>query len=266
MRAGRLRDAGAPLRVGGRHPRLPGVEETNADAAPARTDQAHEGGEHETITGWRVLHLFCRLRDDADLAAIELACKEGEGDGHQVLTAALLGHKADLAVMALGPSTERLRVLQSALRRAGCEPVWSYVSLTEVSEYARGVPEAMREARLHPVLPPAGFDAFCFYPMTKRREAGANWYTLGYEERLSLMYGHGRSGRAFRDRVVQLVTASTGLDDFEWGVTLFGRSLEDIKQCVYSMRFDEASALYGDFGTFVVGVLAPPADVLAMLR
>ncbi len=227
---------------------------------------ATEPGEHETLTGWRVLHLFCRLAADADPAAVELAVKEAQDDDHQVVTAALLGHKADLAVMALGPSAAHLRRLQSALRRAGCTPVWSYVSLTEVSEYARGVPAAMREARLHPLLPPADMPAFCFYPMSKRRQGEDNWYRLGYDDRLSLMYGHGHTGRSFHGRVLQLVTGSTGLDDFEWGVTLFGRSLDDIKQCVYTMRFDEASSRYAEFGPFVVGTVGSVSEVLAALR
>ena len=53
----------------------------------------------------------------------------------------------------------------------------------------------------------------------------------------------------------QLVTGSTGLDDFEWGVTLFAVSPDVIKEVVYTMRFDEGSALYGEFGAFYVGYL-----------
>jgi chlorite dismutase len=213
--------------------------------------------------GWTVLHLFCTLEAGVDPTAVELAVKECQASGHQVVTAALLGHKADLAVMALGPSPERLRALQSALRRAGCRVAWSYVSLTEVSEYASGIPEAMREARLHPVLPPADMPAFCFYPMSKRRSATDNWYSLPYEERLQLMHGHGAVGRTFHGRVVQLITGSTGLDDWEWGVTLFGRDLDVLKECVYTMRFDEASARYAEFGPFVAGVVGSTAEVLA---
>jgi len=226
-----------------------------------------EGGEASTPDhrGWAVLHLFCTLEAGADATAVELAVKDCQTSGHQVVTAALLGHKADLAVMALGPSPERLRALQSSLRRAGCRAMWSYVSLTEVSEYAGGIPEAMREARLHPVLPPAGMPAFCFYPMSKRRSAADNWYQLSYDERLQLMRGHGSVGRTFHGRVVQLITGSTGLDDWEWGVTLFGRDLDVLKECVYTMRFDEASARYAEFGPFVAGTVGGTAEVLAAL-
>ena len=70
-----------------------------------------------------------------------------------------------------------------------------------------------------------------------------------------MMYEHGRSGRRFAGQVVQLITGSTGLDDFEWGVTLFAVSPEVVKDVVYTMRFDKASALYGEFGRFYVGYL-----------
>jgi chlorite dismutase len=216
-------------------------------------------------TGWNVLHLFCTLPPDTDAQAVELAVKQCEADGHQVVTVAMFGHKADLGIVAMGPSARRLRVLQSALQRAGCVVSYSYVSLTEVSEYARGIPEQMREARLHPILPPADMPAFCFYPMSKRRAGDENWYRLGYDERLALMRGHGTAGRAFHGRVLQLITGSTGLDDWEWGVTLFASSLDDVKDCVYSMRFDEASTRYAEFGPFLAGTVGSLHDVLGLL-
>jgi chlorite dismutase len=77
------------------------------------------------------------------------------------------------------------------------------------------------------------------------------------------MYGHGAAGRAFKGRIVQLITGSTGLDDYEWGVTLFGVHPDDIKDCVYSMRFDEASAHYAEFGKFYVGIVGDISEVAA---
>ena len=102
----------------------------------------------------------------------------------------------------------------------GLVVVDSFVSITEVSEYAQGVPEEMKNMRLHPELPPEGKSAWCFYPMTKRREAEHNWYRLEYDDRKELMHEHGASGRQFAGRIVQLITASTGLDDWEWGLSL----------------------------------------------
>ena len=66
-------------------------------------------------------------------------------------------------------------------------------------------------------------------------------------------------------RVVQLITGSTGLDDWEWGVTLFGVHVDDLKDCVYTMRFDEASAVYGEFGPFYTGYVVTPDELAAAL-
>ena len=77
-----------------------------------------------------------------------------------------------------------------------------------------------------------------------------------------MMREHGKSGRTFAGKVVQLITGSTGLDDFEWGVTLFAVTPEVVKDVVYTMRFDKGSALYGEFGRFYVGYVASIDDVL----
>jgi hydrogen peroxide-dependent heme synthase len=217
-----------------------------------------------TETGLGVLHLFCKPAADrsVDRAAVSAAIKAVEAAEGQVITAAMLGHKCDVAVMALHPDWSVLRALQGGLHAAGLDVVDSYVSITEVSEYAKGLPEQMLHDRLYPSLPPEGKPVFCFYPMTKRREAHANWYATPYEERDAMMREHGKSGRTFAGKVVQLITGSTGLDDFEWGVTLFATTPEVVKDVVYTMRFDKGSALYGEFGRFYVGYLAFVDDVL----
>lgn len=212
--------------------------------------------------GLGVVHLFLKVGPLTDRADVVTALLDAGSAGVQVVTAAMLGHKADLAVMALGEDQWELRRLQTALVAAGLDLVDSYVSLTELSEYAQGVPEDMRAARLHPQLPPEGKPAFCFYPMSKRRADGANWFTLEYDERKRLMYEHGASGRKFAGRVLQVITGSTGLDDYEWGVTLFCEHPDDVKDVVYTMRFDEASAVYAEFGPFYVGMVAEPETVL----
>src|SRR5947209_9433663 len=94
-------------------------------------------------SGWVVLHLFCKPTPLADGAAITAAVKAAEGGDHQVVTVAVLGHKADLAVVAIGPDLWRLRQLQTELAAAGLDVVDSYLSLTEISEYAQGLPEEM---------------------------------------------------------------------------------------------------------------------------
>jgi hydrogen peroxide-dependent heme synthase len=214
----------------------------------------------EPSTGLGVLHLFCRAGAALDVAAVLDAEAEALKAGDQVVAASILGHKADVALMVLGPDLWRLRRFQSAVVAAGLEPVSSYVSLTEVSEYAAGLPDELKQSRLYPQLPPEGMPAFCFYPMSKRRGDAHNWYALDYDERLALMVGH--VGRTFHGRVLQLITGSVGLDDFEWGVTLFAVHPDDLKECVYQMRFDRASALYAEFGPFYTGMVADLATVL----
>jgi hydrogen peroxide-dependent heme synthase len=167
-----------------------------------------------------------------------------------------------MAFMAVGPDLRPLWELQLALVDAGLDVVDSYVSLTELSEYAQGVPEPMRQARLHPELPPEGKPAWCFYPMSKRRDPEQNWYALPYEERLALMHEHGASGRAFAGRILQVITGSTGLDDYEWGVTLFGRHPDDLKETVYTMRYDRASTLYAEFGPFYTGFVTTVGELV----
>jgi peroxiredoxin len=213
-------------------------------------------------TGLAVLHLFCVPEPHVDREAADAAVKAAVADGAQVVVSSILGHKCDVAVMALHADWTVLRGLQSSLQAAGLKVVDSYVSITEVSEYAKGMPEHMLQDRLHPKLPPEGKQVFCFYPMTKRRGDAANWYATPYAERLEMMLEHGTSGRKFAGKVVQVITGSTGLDDFEWGVTLFALTPEVVKDVVYTMRFDKASALYGEFGRFYVGYVTDISSAL----
>jgi peroxiredoxin len=203
--------------------------------------------------GLAVVHLFCRTTPALDRDRVLAAITAARGADCQVVTAAILGHKADLAIMALGRDMRPIHALQMAIGGAGLDIVQSYVSITEVSEYAKGLPEEQLNMRLYPQLPPEGMEAFCFYPMSKRREAHANWFTTSFERRRDMMMEHGKSGRTFAGRIVQLITGSTGLDDYEWGVTLFAINPETLKDVVYTMRFDEGSALFGEFGPFYAG-------------
>jgi peroxiredoxin len=244
--------------------------------------------------GWGVLHLFYVVdREQAEAEPqgakrVLDAVSSLEADAHQVLTFAVLGHKADLGVMALGPDLARLQAFQHELAAAPLDLVDSYVSLTELSEYTttddderrrlaveEGLAGAELEARLdawrdrmasyqenriHPQLPRK--QMICFYPMSKRRDSGANWYALPFEERKALMGGHARVGRRYAGRVLQLITGSVGLDDWEWGVTLLADDPVALKEIVYEMRFDEVSARFAEFGPFVTGLLLEPGDAL----
>src|SRR5215470_13325242 len=202
--------------------------------------------------------------------------------------------KADFAVMAVHPELRRLQQLgqQLAATTLGTclTPVYAFLSISEVSEYmstsddwARqlveeqhldpGSPEfaqsmasfekrmaAYAEARVHPQLP-KDLPVISFYPMSKARGETHNWYALPFEQRKQLMGGHGATGRKFAGRVLQLITSCTGLDDWEWGVTLFARDLKSIRDVVYEMRFDPGSAVYGLFGEFYVVLRFTPAEL-----
>ena len=213
-------------------------------------------------TGLGVLHLFCKAEKIFDKDKLLAIVNEKKSENFQIIAVSILGHKADFALMMLSNDWVQLRQVERDIANCGTRIIDSYVSLTEISEYAAGVPEEMRQARLYPELPPADKRAWCFYPMSKRRKPDQNWYTLNFEKRKELMYEHGASGRKFAGRVLQVITGSTGIDDFEWGVTLFCTNPDDLKDVVYTMRFDEASAEYAEFGPFYSGVVANLEAVL----
>ena len=70
----------------------------------------------------------------------------------------------------------------------------------------------------------------------------------------------------FGGKVTQLITVSVGLDDWEWGVTLWARNPAFLKEIVYTMRFDEASARFAEFGPFYTGYVSTSAQILAHCR
>ena len=214
--------------------------------------------------GRGVVHLFCKPTTDFDSDAAITAIEKAQAEDVQVVTVSMLGHKADVAIMAMHPDWWALRRLQSSLTKAGLEITDSFVSLTEISEYAAGVPEEMRNMRLYPDLTVVIADkpAWCFYPMSKKREGHANWFTLPFDERKELMYEHGSSGRKFKGRILQVITGAAGVDDWEWGVTLWATNPKHLKRIVYDMRFDEASAKYAEFGPFYTSYQATAEAVL----
>jgi len=120
--------------------------------------------------GRGVVHLFCKPGASFDDAAAIAAIEKAQANDAQVVTVSMLGHKADVALMAMHPDWWTLRRFQSDIVSAGLEIVDSYVSLTEISEYAAGVPEEMRNMRLYPALPEVHEDkpAWCFYPMVRK--------------------------------------------------------------------------------------------------
>ncbi|MEP6729002.1 MAG: hydrogen peroxide-dependent heme synthase [bacterium] len=117
------------------------------------------------------------------------------------------------------------------------------------------------QRRLFPTQP-ADMPYVCFYPMSKRRNVGQNWYALSLEERSRLMLTHGMTGRGYAGRVTQVISGAIGFDTWEWGVTLFATDPLQFKKIVTDMRFDEVSAEYAEFGQFFVGKTASPSEWL----
>ncbi|MEX1031195.1 MAG: hydrogen peroxide-dependent heme synthase [Paenibacillaceae bacterium] len=230
-----------------------------------------------TLEGWFALHDFRSLdwsawrhasEDDRKEAQIELVewLRESEAV-HENRTGSLalytiVGQKADLVMMHLRETLEELNELETQFKKllfaAYTYPAHSYVSVVELSNYVNQTgtdpmenPEII--ARLKPALPKSNH--ICFYPMNKKREGNDNWYSLSIDDRKAMMRKHGMIGRQYAGKVKQIITGSVGLDDWEWGVTLFADDALQFKKLVYEMRFDEVSARFGEFGEFFVGNL-----------
>ena len=259
--------------------------------------------------GWHCLHIYYRInqaaltalsagdRDYGRSEVIEILNPDGDYVPQRMQVSVVSGHRADLGLMMMDPDPLKIDAITQRLRasRLGTvlEPTYSFVSITEVSEYVPTVeqysarleregtkPEdpafqaklnayqqrlpAMNQQRLYPDFPP--FPVMTFYPMNKARHPLANWYTLPFSARSELMAEHATSGIKFAGRVSQLITASTGFDDWEWGVTLWSRAPEHIKEIVYTMRFDKASAGYAEFGPFYVSYIMSAREALEHVR
>jgi peroxiredoxin len=260
--------------------------------------------------GWHCLHLFYRIeygqwqllsREEQMVAKTNLTSLVQEVrqmESTQLLTLTVVTPKADVGFMLITPDLQDANRIEKRIALAlGADilsPVYSYLSLTEESEYtttedeyaeslvreqkidrtSENFAQAMnsfrermkhyRQERVYPTLP--DWPVVCFYNMSKRRGEQRNWYALPAAERRTLMKGHATVGRHFAGKVKQLITGSTGLDEAEWGVTLFARDTFQIKAIVYQMRFDPVSAEYAEFGDFFVGIQLPLDELFHRLQ
>jgi peroxiredoxin len=246
-----------------------------------RAAWAQAGGVSEGVRG--KIEELCRMKSAAS--------------NPRLTTYANIGGKADLVFMItaaeLGQLGQIHRDIEAAFPAGTLETVYTFLSITELPDYVTSE-EDMRQSliaeklepgseafetrlkalkerhaqyehfRLYPELP--DWEVMAFYPMSKRRSGGDNWYSLDFAKRKELMAGHARVGRKYAGRISQLITGSTGLDDWEWGVTLMAHQVDALKEIVYEMRFDEVSARYGEFGPFYVNLRLQPADLWQHLR
>ena len=195
-----------------------------------------------------------------------------------------LGHKGDLIFLHFRKNFEELNQVELTLAQT---PLYdfldlrhSYVSVVELGLYessrktweaaaAKGLtphtPEfdadvkdslerasAAMAPRLFPAIPDAKY--LCFYPMDRKRDEDKNWYTIPFAERQRMMHDHGLIGRRYGDVVKQIISGSIGMDDWEWGVSLFAEDPIVFKKLIYEMRFDEVSAVYALFGQFYLAL------------
>lgn len=250
---------------------------------------------------WRRLDSSARSRAIQEFAGLLSPMEKGSvpesatsPDGvhpNQSALFAQLGHKGDLMLIHFRDTIEQLAQVERDLARTEfggfLQPMHSYLSIVELGLYessSKTYPLLMGEGmepfseewdqrirevmdrsakamavRLYPAIPETTY--LCFYPMDKRRGEQVNWYTKSMAERARMMQDHGLIGRRFAGTVKQIISGSIGLDDWEWGVDLFADNPGVFKQLIYEMRFDEASALYGLFGAFYVGVRLRAADL-----
>jgi chlorite dismutase len=227
------------------------------------------------------------------LQKFEKLCAANAAASHpRITTYANVGNKADLVLMLtaaeLGAVAQLHREIEACFPAGTLDSVFSYLSITELPDYVTSEEEMaqsliqeklepgtevfekrlkeMRDRhaqyehyRLYPEMP--DWEVMGFYPMSKRRMGGDNWYSLDFPTRKKLMAGHARVGRKYAGRISQLITGSVGLDDWEWGVTLMAHQTDALKEIVYEMRFDEVTARYGEFGPFYVNLRATPAQL-----
>jgi peroxiredoxin len=257
----------------------------------------------ETLEGWSVLHHMFRVnwtalravgQSEKEKLARELmsACLTQNGASGFVH---LLGHKADLMLIHFRQTFDDLSQTQLSIQQTKLndfiEMTTSYVSIVELGMYemtakihqqlgVRGLKQGSEDfdqafdeemaqqkkrmmGRLFPEIPSRRH--VCFYPMNKRRGEAKNWYREAFDRRGEMMLEHGIVGRHYAGRVTQIISGSIGFDDWEWGVDLFADEPLVFKKLIYEMRFDEASAVYAEFGPFYIGLQFAPENLLSFL-
>ena len=160
------------------------------------------------------------------------------------------------------PSLEYLAQVERKFRRLAIASVlvqtYSYTSVTEVSAYVKAKLDTEEvNQKLYPHVPRDKY--ICFYNMSKKREGDDNWFMLPPQERGMLMKSHGELGKTYLDVLSEFTTGGCGLDDWEWGITIFSNDDIQFKKIVYDMRFEVASAKYGIFSDFYVGTIIDDA-------
>jgi peroxiredoxin len=248
-------------------------------------------------TAWRSLEPSQRKCILEEAVGVLTPMERGSKEGHPNQSAiySQIGHKGDLILLHFRDSLEDLHRAEIAVARLQLadylEPSHSYLSVVELGlygsssktyaqlaeqgfepyspEWNSGIGEVLRRQsaamgpRLYPQIPVSKY--LCFYPMDRKRGEEKNWYQVPMPERQRLMHEHGLIGRRYAENVKQIITASIGFDDWEWGVDLFADDPLVFKKLIYEMRFDEVSAVYALFGSFYVGLRVEAMNLARLL-
>ena len=249
---------------------------------------------HVRWSAWKALSSAARTEVAQEATALFTQMEQAAEEQSALFS--MLGHKGDLMILHFRRAIDALN--DAELRIANLklaeflERTSSYLSVVELGLYEASVrlyatlrekdiapdsPEwnqaveaelaKQRKAaasRLWPEIPSRRY--LSFYPMNKKRGQTKNWYQVPIAERQRMMREHGMIGRRYAGQVTQIISGSIGLDDWEWGVDLFADDPLVFKKLIYEMRFDEASAVYGEFGTFYLGLRFPAAKLDALLQ
>lgn len=239
----------------------------------------------ETVTtydGWYALHDFRTIDwtkwDNATNAIKQQAITEfhellaswqdkadNKEGSHAVYS--IISQKADLMFMFLRPTMKELNKAELAFSKSllgqFTKPNYSFLSIIEKSSYTQQYDNPYEDPemrkKLFPQIPKD--DYICFYPMSKLRGETFNWFQLPKDERGKLMFEHIKTAKPFTKDVKRIVTGAMGLDDYEWGVSLFCNDPLQFKKLIYDTRFDEVSAKYGIFGSFYIGHRLEASDI-----
>ncbi|MEM7010108.1 MAG: chlorite dismutase family protein [Verrucomicrobiota bacterium] len=241
---------------------------------------------HVDHANWSVLSDPEQLQAKTDLTL--LAQEIRTHPETQLIVCSVVSPKADIGCVLITPDLQDLNEFEKRLTQSlGPDiltPVFSHVSMTTGDPYLETTEEhgnalvktglaegsnAYRNAiaefekriertekdRLYPQLP--DWPVFGFYSYCMRRATEANWFTLGESKQRQLMNSESETRREFNGKVKQLTTASIGLDDAEWAVTLFALNSAELNSLVTRLRSNEASAVYAEFGEFYLGIQLP---------
>ncbi len=207
----------------------------------------------------------------------------------QLLIFSMVTPKADLGFMLLTPDLHTANAFEKRLSLGlgpdVLQPVYSLLSMTEECEAlssetahpAGMVEEPGIESRVggggkSPLLSRAGgrrkaagtlypqlpnWEVFCFYPVTRRHMPEQNSPDANLEAWVVCAAAQKAVEQSFEGRVLQVLTACTGLDDADQGVTLFAHDTFELREFSERIRFDAGGLRYAEAGECYIGLNLP---------